>query len=57
MAGRYLVSGVQLGMLIVMDDHKEREKAIHEILDAQYVDSSDDPLMWDIEHIRKSRAK
>ena len=37
MGERYLITGVQLGMLVALDDKDKREKAVNEIIDNQFV--------------------
>ena len=41
MGERYLVTGVQLGMLTVSSKESDRKKLIDEIIDKQFVGNSD----------------
>ena len=41
MAGRYLVTGVQLGMLLAIDDKKAREDMLNKILKDQFIGTSE----------------
>jgi len=55
MAGRYLVSGAQLGMiagLIKGGSNVEAEKEVHNIIDSCYLWDSDNTLEEDVESIR-----
>jgi hypothetical protein len=47
MAGRYLVSGVQLGMLCGMEDIIDRKNLLHEIEDKQFIDVSKEDIEKD----------
>jgi len=53
MGGRYIVSGVQLGMLIAIPDQDERKKEVEKITELQHLENSDAPLMADISGYRK----
>jgi hypothetical protein len=53
MAGRYLITGVQIGMLIAMKDEVERLKLLKEIEDKQFVGESDRDILDDIKVIRE----
>ena len=53
MAGRYLVTGVQLGMLITIKEQKDREVLVSEIEDWQYVGSSSNPVKDDCKKVEK----
>lgn len=44
MAGRYLVTGVQLAMLATLPSQPERLKLVDEIIDKQFVANSDLPV-------------
>jgi hypothetical protein len=47
MAGRYLVTGVQLGMLSAIDSKKERGEILQKIIDEQYIGNSDNDVKED----------
>jgi len=51
MAGRYLVTGVQLGMLVGLDDRKDREDLTKHIEEKQYVGNSTQPIEKDCKNI------
>lgn len=55
MAGRYLVTGVQLGMIkgLLHHDHVEIENLIEEILNGQYVGHSQRGIESDCDFIKK----
>jgi len=44
MAGRYLVTGVQLGMLLAIDDKKEREDILNKIMKDQFIGTSENSI-------------
>ena len=47
MAGRYLVTGVQLGMLLALEEKKEREKILNKIMTDQFVGTSEKSIEED----------
>jgi len=47
MAGRYLVTGVQLGMLIGIKEQKDRQVLVDEIENEQYIGHSSNPIKED----------
>ena len=49
MGARYLLTGVQLGMLVAIPDAKERQKIVDGITDVQFIEDSDQPIAADIE--------
>lgn len=49
MAGRYIITGVQLGMLYSIDDKEKREKLINEIIDNQFIGNSENHILKDVE--------
>ena len=56
MAGRYLITGVQLGMLVDMKSRKDREVLAKEIEDKQYVGFSNGTIEQDAKIIAKIAA-
>lgn len=40
MAGRYLITGVQIGMLLAINSKKERAKILKEIQEKQFIGNS-----------------
>jgi hypothetical protein len=53
MAGRYLITGTQIGMLIAIESKDEREKLLKEIEEKQYVGDSERDILEDIKVIRE----
>lgn len=55
MAGRYLITGVQLGMIkgLLNHDHVEIENLIDEILNGQYVGHSQRSIETDCEFVKR----
>ena len=53
MAGRYLVTGVQLGMLLALEDKKERENILNKILEDQFIGNSDKSINDDCKEYNK----
>ena len=53
MAGRYLVTGVQLGMLIGLKDTAERQSLVSKIDENQYCFSSNKEIKRDCSEIRR----
>lgn len=53
MSERYLVTGVQLGMMQALQTEKEREKLVDEIVDKQFISSSGQPIEADVTNIIK----
>ena len=51
MAGRYLVTGVQLGMLKALEDKAERDKLVDDIINDQFVGNSDQDIKDDVREI------
>jgi hypothetical protein len=51
MGNRYLVTGVQLGMLIGLDSQKDRQSVVDEILSDQYVGESINSIMIDAQRM------
>ena len=47
MAGRYLVTGVQLALLNETDDKKKRSDFINEITEKQFIGNSDNDVVDD----------
>jgi hypothetical protein len=53
MGDRYLVTGVQLGMLMSTISQKSREDLIREIMDKQYINKSDVNIILDCNKVSK----
>ena len=53
MGARYLLTGVQLGMLVAIPDAKERQKIVDGIADVQFIEGSDQSIVADIEKYRE----
>ena len=51
MAGRYLVTGVQLAMLATLPDKKDRLELTDDIVDNQWVSNSTDPVEKDADKL------
>lgn len=51
MAGRYIITGVQLGMLIGLQDRDEREQLIEKIEAKQYIGCSDKSIEQDAKEL------
>jgi len=51
MAGRYLVTGVQLGMLVGIDKQDERKALVDKITDKQFVGNSSEHIENDVDKI------
>ena len=47
MAGRYLVTGVQIGMILVIDDKKERNDILNKIMKEQFIGTSNKSIQED----------
>ena len=47
MAGRYLVTGVQLGMLLAINSKEEKEKIINNIIEEQFIANSGNDIKED----------
>jgi len=47
MAGRYLITGVQLGMLIAFQEQPDREILAKKIEDKQFLGNSNNPIEAD----------
>ena len=52
MGGRYLVSGVQLGMLLAIAEKNARDKIINKIIEDQCIGNSDKDIKKDAETLR-----
>jgi len=52
MAGRYLVTGVQLGMLLVIDE-KDRKEILDKIMKEQFIGTSDNGIIEDCKLVEK----
>lgn len=48
---RYLINGVQLGMLIAINDSEKRKKVVDEIIDKQFVGNSNNSVEQDCEKV------
>ena len=60
MAGRYLVTGAQLGILIAHIENKqefEAQSQIDQIVDKQYVGSSNDSIEFDVKYCSNILSK
>jgi hypothetical protein len=53
MAGRYLITGVQLGMLVAIRTQEERQTLAKQIEDKQYVGFSNSSIEQDVEMAEK----
>lgn len=53
MGERYLVSGVQLGMLVATPSQEERQKIVDKIIDDQFLDNSKNTLEKDFERLKR----
>ncbi len=47
MAGRYMVTGVQLGMLIALSEQSDRQELVDKIVDKQFVGNSNRDIKKD----------
>ena len=56
MAGRYLVTGVQLGMLLAIDDKKAREDMLNKILKDQFIGTSEKSIEDDCNTLANFRS-
>jgi hypothetical protein len=52
MGGRYYITGVQLGILIAIDNREDRAKLINEIIDKQFISDTSSPVVLHPEPIR-----
>ena len=58
MAGRYLITGVQLGMLTAMKDEKDRIDLLRIIEEDQFIGNSDIAIKEDVKwHEKLARRK
>ena len=57
MGNRFVISGVQLGMLIAMPSLHDRQKKADEIIKNQWLEDSDEPLSTDIKLYKKMMAE
>ena len=46
MSSKFIITGVQLGMLIALKDEKERQKVADEIIDKQFIGNEEERLKW-----------
>ena len=53
MSNRYLITGVQLGMLIALPKQQDRQKLVDEIQDKQWVGVSDKSIIADVKRVVK----
>ena len=53
MAGRYLITGVQLGMLVALPNQEDRQKLISDIEDKQFLCNSDIEIGVDCYRVTK----
>jgi hypothetical protein len=53
MGERYLVTGVQLGMLIALPTQADREELVNNIIDNQHIGSSEEDVKTDIKQLSK----
>ena len=51
MAGRYIITGVQIGMLTALKNSEDRKKLLNEIMDKQYVGHSHESIEKDVQDI------
>jgi len=56
MAGRYLVTGVQLGMLVGMESLKDRQELVEKIEEGQFINNSSESIHADCEKVRKAQV-
>lgn len=52
MANRFLITGVQLGVLIAMPSQDERQKLADEIQEFQWVGYAENPIVRDVEKVK-----
>jgi len=57
MGERYLVTGVQLGMLIGLSEAKDRRALVDSIIDLQYIDEHSKNIMQSCVEINKLLRK
>jgi hypothetical protein len=63
MAGRFLVTGCQIGMLAALPKRKDRLKLVDEIVEKQFVTTSDQPVeedanwLFDVLHWKRRDRK
>ena len=55
MGSRYLVTGVQLGMWIGMEDREDRDKLVRDIEEKQFIWASQKPIEKDCKDTRTRR--
>jgi hypothetical protein len=53
MGGRYVISGVQIGMLQALPYQEARDKVLDEILQNQYIGESDKNLDYDVKTLKE----
>lgn len=53
MGERYLITGVQLGMLAEIDDKVERKKLAEEIIDKQFITRTENNIEFDVETVQQ----
>lgn len=51
MAGRYIVTGVQLGMLLAINDGDSKKNIIKHIQEVQFVGNSENPVEEDCKKV------
>ena len=57
MAGRYLVTGVQLGMLVGLDLGELRNALVNKIIDEQFIKNSQKDISEDVKDLIKGRDR
>jgi hypothetical protein len=45
---RYLITGVQLGLLIATNDEEKRKKIVDEIIDKQFITNTENHILFDV---------
>jgi len=53
MGERYLITGVQLGILVGTDDAFKRKILVDDIIEKQFLDNSKYGIEFDVEKVRK----
>jgi uncharacterized membrane protein len=56
MAGRYIITGVQLGMLLAINDKKSKDEIINSIIEKQFIYNSEISVEEDCKIISSLRA-
>lgn len=57
MGGRYLISGVQLGILVGLQDYEDRKEMVDKIVNNQFVCNSNQNVEKDFEKIFDEKYK